>query len=188
MKSCPEYEEFLLLDAYGELDPRSKSLWGAHLASCRACKEESRRMLQMVATVKETLTPPPLTAHAGERLVKAVRESANEAGDSAWPLWGSVWQWFCRPWRFSTALATACVFAVLVSLLSLGPFQGLFHRNGTPGQEAVQTLGSEDVEIINHLDFLRQLDSLQRLVQTLDEPDGDPVPEPTSNSRGMESS
>ncbi len=182
MRCCPEYEELLFLDTYGELDPGSRSRWKAHLASCPACKEESLRMLRLVARVKETLTPPPLPSAASTAWIRMARESLI-AESPAWS-W-RVRQWFSRPWRFSTALATACVFFGLVSLLSFGPFQGIFHRHGTSGQDSLQGLGSEEeVEIINHLDLLRQLDELQRLVRTLDEPDGDtPVLEPASHAR-----
>jgi hypothetical protein len=181
MSCCQEYEELLFLDAYGELDPGSRSRWDAHLTSCPACREESHRMLRLIARVKETLTPPPLPSTSGNAWARAARRSLVEGR----PTWSwRVRQWFSRPWRFSTALATACVLVGLVSLLSLGPFHGFFHRPGSSAQDPLQGLGSEEVEIINHLDLLKQLDDLQRLVQTLDAPDGDtPVPEPASHVR-----
>lgn len=190
MKGCPEYEEFLLLDIHQELDTSSRARWMTHLASCPACKEEALRMRQVVGKVKEHLTPPPLALNAQEGLVRAVCKSVNADGRVVWSWWSLAWAWFSRPWRFSTALVTVCVFAALISLFTLGNFQELLYRNGSSGQEAPQGLASEEVEIIQNLDLLKQLDSLQRLVQTLDdEPDGDPsLPEPTSNSRGAETS
>lgn len=189
MKGCPEYEELLLLDIHQELDTSSRARWMTHLASCPACKKEALRMGQVVGKVKEHLTPPPLASNAKEGLVRAVRKSVNAEGRGAWPSWSLAWGWFSRPWRFSTALATVCVFAALISLFTLGNFQELLYRNGSSGQETPQGLVSEEAEIIQNLDLLKQLDSLQILVQTLDEPDGDPTPpEPTSNTRGAEKS
>jgi hypothetical protein len=181
MSCCPEYEELLFLDTYGELDPDSRSRWNAHLASCPACKEDSLRLLRLVARVKETLTPPPLPLAASQAWIRSARESLLAES----PTWSwRIRQWFSGPWRSSTALATVCVFFALVSLLSFGPFQGISHRHGTSGQDPLQGLRSEEEEIINHLDLLSQMDNLQRLVQTLDEPNGDiPVPEPASHAR-----
>lgn len=189
MKGCPEYEEILLLDLYGELDPGPHARWRSHLAACPACEAEMQRMRQLVGEVRVRLTPPPLGTEATDRLVRAARESLVTGRKSAWSGWSTGWRWLSGPWRFSTALATVCLFAALISVFTLGNFQGFLHQNGSSGQERGQKLAPEELEIIRNLDLLKQFDSLQRLVQTLDEPDGDSrLPEPAPSFRGVEKS
>lgn len=181
MNICPEYKEILFLDIYGELDSISRSKWQAHLKGCAVCKKEYTRMIGLVGRVREIMTPPPLAPPETRSLIKAVRaemihgeERKSRAG------------WLSRHWRFSPALATACVFAAMISIWSLGTFDSFLNKDRSLGKEYWQELRAEDVEIIRNFDLLKQMDSVEKLVHTLDEPEDDRfVPEVDSKTQGM---
>lgn len=181
MNSCPEYKEILLLDIYGELDSVSRPKWQAHLKVCAVCRREHKRMLSLVGRVTETMTPPPLTDAESRSLTKAVRaemikgREKKSKGGRLSPLW-----------RVSPALATACVFAAIVSIWSLGTFDSFFRTEENAGKDYSQSIRAEEMEIIKNLDLLTQMDSVEKLVHTLDELEEDPsVPESDSTTQGM---
>jgi len=181
MNSCPEYKEILFLDIYGELDSVSRSKWQAHLKECAVCRNEHTKMLNLVGRVKETMTPPPLTGAESRLLTKAVRAEMIQ-GRERKPKAG----WFSQHWRVTPALATACVFAAIISIWSLGTFDSFLNKERTVGKDYSQSIRAEDMEIIKNLDLLTQMDSVERLVHTLDEPEEDPpMPEPDSKTQGM---
>lgn len=183
MNGCPEYKEILFLDVYGELDSESRSEWESHLSACAVCKEEHFRMLRLVERMKEVMSPPPLAQKDSDRMVKAVRGGVRQSDGRK--IRGG-WQWLIRPWRAGPAIATACVFAAIISIWSLGTFDSFFSRDRISGKDSLQGMRPEDAEIINHLDLLKQMDSVEKLVHTLDEPEEEPpAPEATSNNQGM---
>lgn len=185
MKNCPKYEEMLFLDVYGELDSSSRSEWQSHLRACPLCREEYERMHRLVHRVKATMPPSFLSQAETDTLVRAVREDLDPMKSKKWSF---GWQWLRRPWTLTPALATACVFAVFISLLSRGAFDTVFDKYMDPREEPWQkTVQAEDLEIIMNLDLLKQMDSLQKLVQSLDEPENDqqPNPETTPDTQGM---
>lgn len=183
MSSCPEYKEILFLDIHGELDPGSRPRWQSHLRTCAACQQERLRMMQLVGKMKGVMSPPSLTREDRDGMVRALRAGMGpregkrgEAGR---------WAWLSRPWRISPALVSACVFAAIISIWSLGSFDSFFKGDGVSGKDPLQGMRAEDEEIIRNLDLLKQLDSVERLVNTLDEPEEDPPPpERTSTVEG----
>jgi hypothetical protein len=183
MNDCPEYKEILLLDIYGELDSESRSKWQSHLKKCGVCQEERSRMMRLMGKMKGVMSPPPIALRDTEGLVKAVRAEVRQSKQPGirWP-----WEWLSRPWRIGPALATACVFAAIISIWSLGTFDSFFGRDPISGKDFLQEMRPEEAEIIRNLDFLEHMDSVEKLVQTLDEPEEDPpAPEGTSNTQGM---
>ena len=183
MNCCPEHKETLLLGIYGELDSESSARWQIHLDACRACREERFRMLGLVGSLREVMSPPPLSWGESEALTRAVRIRLGR-GRANRGHWG--WQWLARPWRIGPALATACLFAAIVSIWSLGAFDSFLSRERTGAKDVMQEIRPEDAEIISNLDLLRQLDSVEKLVRTLDGPDEEsPPPEGTTNTQGM---
>lgn len=183
MKSCAEYKEILFLDLYGELDPASRSKWLAHLRECAACKEEHARMLGLVGKVKEVMAAPPLIHTESQTLIKAVRAEMIQGEERKFKA-----GWLSRHWRFSPALATACVFAAIISIWSLGTFDSFLNNERNAAKESSQEMRAEDLEIIKNFDLLKQMDSVEKLVHMLDEPEDDPSPpEPDSKTQEMTS-
>jgi hypothetical protein len=183
MNSCPEYKDALLLDIHGELDSESRSRWRLHLDACAACREERLRTMRLMGRLREVMNPPPLSWGDSEALAKAVRAQISGSPSKRSH---AGWQWLARPWRVGPALATACLFAAIVSIWSFGAFDSFLSRERIGGKDPLQEMRPEDAEIIRNLDLLRQMDWVEKLVRTLDDPDEDPPsPEGTTNTQGM---
>ena len=103
MKSCPEYEEMVVLDAHGELASSARAVWETHLRTCRACREERLRLLKMLGGLKETLRHPAIPQGQSESLVKSVRASLSRDKKTA-----KGWREFFsgRPLRLMPAMAS----------------------------------------------------------------------------------
>lgn len=183
MNGCTDFKEILFLDIYGELDSESRSKWQFHLSTCAACKQERFRMMRLVENLKEVMSSPPLALGEREGMVRAIRAGMRRREERrSRPGW---WGWLSRPWRVGPALATACVFAAILSIWSLGSFDSFYGKDRISGKDSLQGMRAEDEEIIKNLDLLSQMDSVEKLVNTLDEPEEDPAaPEGTSNTHG----
>ncbi|MEW6668592.1 MAG: hypothetical protein AB1512_25550 [Thermodesulfobacteriota bacterium] len=174
MKSCPEYEEMVVLDAHGELDPSGHAACGAHLQTCRACREAHLRLQRMLGGLKETMRHPALTPGQTESLVKSVRASlSGERGAAAW--WRDLF--FGRPWRLMPAMASLCVLVIALYIFGLRTVEGPNRIQTDSDSRPWGELRSEDLEIIKNLDLLKEMEWVQRLVQAIDETDnGTPTP------------
>jgi len=181
MSTCAEYMEILFLDIYGELDSVTRSKWETHLSECATCKQEYTRMLSLVGKVKEVMTPPPLPEADAQSMIRTVRAEMIHGEERR-----SKPGWLSQSWRLSPALATACVFAAIISIWSVGSFDSHLNKDRNPGKEYSQGVRVEDLEIIQNLDILKQMDSVEKLVHALDEPEEDtPTPESDSKPQGM---
>jgi hypothetical protein len=182
MEACHEYKETLLLDLCEDLDSRARSAWEAHLKICAGCRDERARVLRLLGRVKETLSPPPLTQGQTETLIKAVRSELREKREARW--WGAFL--LGRPSQFVPAMATLCVMVIAFSIFGLQTLHTPSSIPTAPDQKAEEELAEEDLEILQHLDLLRDMDWVHKLVQVIDETDSDvPISETDSNTQGM---
>ena len=182
MEVCSDYKETLLLDVYGEMDATALSAWEAHLKTCAGCREERFRMLRLIGRVKETMNPPPPAPGQSDALIRAVRSDFVERNEAKW--WGG--HFLGRPSRFVPSLAALCVFVIALSIFGLQTLYTPSTIQISPEHKALEEPGAEDLEIIEHLDILMNMDLLDKLVQAVDETDGDrPAPEIPQNSQGM---
>lgn len=173
MKSCPEYEEMVVLDAHGELDPGARTAWETHLRTCRACQDERLRLLGMLGRVQEDLRAPAVTEAQTQSLLRSVRRSlpAEKKASARWTefLLG-------RPLRFMPAMASLCVLVIAFFLFSLRGPEGPTLTQPESDSKPWGELRAEDLEIIRNMDLLRDMDWVQRLVQAIDETDdGTPI-------------
>jgi hypothetical protein len=182
MEACPECKETLLLDVCGELDSKASSVWEAHVKTCAGCREERVRMLRLIGRMKETMSPPPLTPRQTETLIRAVRSDLREHKEARW--WGGLV--LGRPSRLLPAMATFCVLVIALSVFGLRTLHTPSGIQSAPDQKAGEELVAEDLEVIEHLDLLKDMDWVHRLVQVIDETDSDvPDSETHSHTQGM---
>ena len=178
MRSCPEYEEMIVLDAHGELDSNARAACETHLQTCAACREERLRLLKMLGGVKETLRHPAIPQEQSERLVRSVRASLSREKKAA----GGWREFFLgRPFRLMPAMASLCVLVIALYVFGLSPVGGPTRIQTDSDSKPWGELKAEDVEIIKNMDLLREMDWVQRLVQAIDEADDGP---PTSKMPG----
>jgi hypothetical protein len=168
MKSCPEYEEMIVLDAHGELDSSAHAAYETHLETCGACREERLRLLKMLGGVKETLRHPAIPQAQSESLARSVRESLSREHKGA-----GGWResFFGRPLRLMPAMASVCVLVIALYIFGLKPVQGPTRIQTEPDSKPWGELKAEDLEIIKNMDLLKEMDWVQRLVHAIDETD-----------------
>jgi len=187
MQTCRNHNETLMLDVLDELtDPRVRRDWEGHLASCSGCRTEKARMLHLLGRVRASGSPPELSDAEAQRMAGAVsREIRNRPGRVSRFGWS---------FRIVPALAAACVLIITV-------MAGYWLQDSFFGGERVADLSSElqleapDLDVVKHLDLLRDMDTIEKLIQIVDIPDngqtpGEPNPEtqgtqPDGNSHGV---
>jgi hypothetical protein len=160
MQACQHRNETLLLDVLGELgDPRMRRDWEEHLAGCDGCRRERAAMLSLLGKVKQAGMPPELSAEQADAMAKAV----------GWKLRNERIQpprQTGRRFRFLPVFASAC--AVIVVL-----FAGYLLQDRLSGRDN-DVATSADLEVIKHLDLLKDMDTIEKLIQVVDIPDDMP--------------
>lgn len=179
MQACRNHSETLMLDVLNELtDPQVRRDWEGHLASCSGCRTEKGRMLHLLWQIRESGSPPELSDAEAQRMAGAVsREFRNRSGRVS----GSGWSF-----RLVPALAAACVLVITV-------MAGYWLQESYFGAGRVGDLASEprldppDLDVVKHLDLLRDMDTIEKLIQIVDIPDNGLAPgEPNPETQGAQ--
>jgi hypothetical protein len=150
----------LLLEIHGELDDRARPELEAHLRECRGCRNERERLSAFLQEIREAAEPPELSARETRAMVAAVRKRWKDRPVG----------WFERLRRGGRLrfipIAAAASAALIVGFLAHRTFtlQGGF--GDSVGQQQVT---QQDLEVIRHLDLLKDLDAIQKLVRVVDE-------------------
>ena len=174
MQACRNHNETLMLDVLGELtDPRVRRDWEGHLASCSGCRAEKARMLHLLGQVRASGSPPELSDAEAQRMAGAVcreiRNRPNRVSRFGWSF------------RLIPAIAAACV--LIITVMAGYWFQDSFFGAGRVFELASEPqLAAPDLDVVKHLDLLRDMDTIEKLIQTVDIPDnglspGEPNPE-----------
>jgi len=165
MAVCSKMKRDLLLYIHGALDDRDRAELESHLRECKDCRDERARLTALLGRIRETSQPQELSASETDEIVSGVhrRLKAKPAGWLKHVFSGSHFP-------LIPVAAAACM-AVIVSLFAYQTFN-TERRLGNPAQQQ-QQLTQQEVEIIRHLDLLRNMDTIQRLVQIVDETDKD---------------
>ena len=162
MKNCPDYQETLWLDVHGELDAKDRPAWEEHLKTCAACREERERMRHLMTQIKDEMPLPVLSNEKARTLSRSIkRRLGAETSETSW------WRRFVNtPNRFVPALAAAMLVVLAVTWFSRDLFRSptvLINR------EQENKMAVNDGEVIRNLELLEEMDTLQKLVQALDQ-------------------
>jgi anti-sigma factor RsiW len=167
-KACRNHNETLMLDVLGELhDPRMRSEWERHLRVCDSCRRERSRTLQLLGKVREAGMPAELSAAQMDAMAGAVgwrlrNERLARPQKTGWRL----------PWV--PALAAACALLVVVAF-------GYRFKDRWAGPEAggeiSAELPAEELDIIKHLDLLKDMGTIEKLIHVVDLPSDGPAPD-----------
>ena len=164
MKACPEHEETLWLDVYGELDPHERPAWEKHLEACENCRRERKQLALMLQTMRVNTPSPTLSREETLALASSIARKLREEREETW--WRK--RLFGIPNSLIPALTVACILIVAL---------GWFSMKGLRGPSSMMHLNSEermlakDLDVIKNLDMLEEMDTLQRLVQVVDNGD-----------------
>jgi len=195
MNGCKDYQKALILDVFGELDPDELPDWAAHMATCPGCRAERERLRRLMDQVKTTAKPEPLTEHEAARMRARLHWTLNNA-DRASRLKEKI------PVRYRFLFRPAWAAGILLGLvLAVGgvPWKQAFF---TPPMDADNTaptstamVPAQDQEVLENLDFLKDLDTIRKLVHVVDQNDNEGTPSdnadtpqsPVSSDLGTES-
>jgi anti-sigma factor RsiW len=179
MQVCRNHNETLMLDVLDELtDPEVRRNWESHLTSCSGCRTEKAQMLHLLGQVRVSGSPPELSDAEAQRMAGAVnREILNRPGRVSRSGWS---------FRLVPAFAAACVLIITV-------MAGYRLQNSFFGAGRVSDLASEaqlelpDLDVVKHLDLLRDMDTIEKLIQIVDIPDNGLAPdEPNPETQGTQ--
>jgi len=164
MEACQDFKEKLILDAHGELDQTERFALEGHLRRCATCRRERERLVHLLDQIKEAVPAPELTPAQASELTgfisKKVREKKVKNWWQKWDVTGGH--------RLIPALAAACLIIVALGWFSL---KGLKHSPSPQpllSQNGEVSLITEDMEIIENLEFLEEMDILDKLVERVD--------------------
>jgi hypothetical protein len=175
--ACRSQNETLMLDVLGELhDANARRMWEEHLGACGGCRRERARMLQLLGKVREAGMPPELRADRADSMAAAVgwrlrNERLGRPGKTG------------RRLRLVPALAAGCAFMLMVAV-----GYRLQDRLFGPEEESDITaeLQTQDLEIIKHLDLLKDMDTIEKLIHVVDFPANGQAPdEAAPESQGV---
>ncbi len=168
MRGCKDFEKTLMLDVFGELTPDEYSRWSLHTKECDLCAAERRRLAKMLKIIKTVGMPEPISESEAARLSAHVRWALNNKERVTFserkPSLGRSFGW--KPaWAFGLVLTVALLTG------------GLYWRMSPYGTDSMNTsvttstISTEDQEVVENLDFLKDLDTIRKLVSVVDQED-----------------
>jgi predicted anti-sigma-YlaC factor YlaD len=180
MQACRNLNETLMLDVMGELtDLRARRDWEKHLDDCDGCRRERAQMIQLLGKLKKAGTPPELPAdraaamanHVGWRLRNERIGHQSKTG---------------RRFRLVPVLAAACAL-IVIGLIGYRMQNRFFDAGSGSDLTAGLQLPQQDLEVIKHLDLLKDMDTIEKLVHVVDASgNGQAPPETNPETQGMQ--
>jgi hypothetical protein len=167
MKSCSGYQEMLFLDVYGELNPAERRAWENHLGSCEHCRKEKEQLVRLLQTIKTVLPTPTLSPDKIAEDVRSIQKKLREEANLPW--WRKVG--FFLPQRLIPALTTACLLLIIVSWFGLKEFRKFDMLSPSSQTISEEQINRDDLDVVANLDFLKEMDDVEKLVKHLDETD-----------------
>jgi hypothetical protein len=168
--SCSRYREALCLEVCGALEPEQRPALEAHLQQCQKCRIEKKKLQAAYRLAAQTPPAPKLSAEATRRMARDITRRLQDQSASASHrrLSGAYRRWV-------PLLAAACLLLAVFGWLELSGHA----PGGDPGGplNASQSLSQEermllkDLKVIRNLEMLEQMDSLQKLVHVIDQPE-----------------
>jgi anti-sigma factor RsiW len=167
MKPCPDFKEKLMMDAYGELQPKDRFVLDRHLKGCEGCRRERDRLAQLLERIKETMPSPEIPQALSREMSGSIIKNLKEKQEKTW--WRKL-RW-TGGYRTIPAFAAACLIVFVIGWFSFktmsqsSPSRTMFTQGSEP-QPVVK-----DIEVIENLEFLEDMDILNKLVERVDERD-----------------
>ena len=178
MKTCSDYQEILFLDVYGELNLYERRVWENHLSICEHCRNEREQLVRLLQTIKTALPAPMLSQDNMAGYVREIQGKLRDEGNLPW--WRKLR--FGLPQRLIPALTTACLLLIIVSWFGVKEFRkfGIFAKSSPTISE--EQINRNDLEVVKNLDFLQEMEDVEKLVKHLDKTDfQSPSTQPKNN-------
>lgn len=168
MKPCADHRKTLMLDIYGELGQEERPVWEAHLKTCEACRRERLRMQGLLGNLKGVMGPPGLSSRQVGEGIQTVRKRLMDARKVPW--WRKVMS--VRPAMLVPAAVAFCALLLAVTMVDMETLKTSIGIRTASAPGGIEQLGSEDLEVIENMDLLREMESLGKLVRAVDDANG----------------
>jgi hypothetical protein len=161
---CPKYEKMLLSDVTGELDDKLRFSWQSHLKICADCRREKEMLLTMMERIKYASPSPSLSVADANAMVAQInhRLAVKRKQPSLFA------QWIQAHRRLIPAATAVCLLLIAVGIFWPDYSTQQFGRQAMNTPVLEETIGPEEIDIITNFELLRELDSLEKLVQVVD--------------------
>ena len=167
MKSCPEHQETLWLDAYGELAEGERAAWEKHLEICDTCRLERQRLLKLIDLAKEVTPSPALSPAESQVLQDRINRTLRGDFEESW--WRK--RLFGITPRPIPTLVAASLLLVVLGWFGLKQFQPPPSVRTASSLDWKEEMIAKDIEIIENLELLEQMDVLEKVVHVVDQHD-----------------
>ena len=164
MKACPDHKETLWLDVYGELGPHERPAWEKHLETCEGCRREREQMALVLQRVKASMPSPALSREEADALASSLARKLKEEREETW--WRK--RPFGMPHRFIPALAAACALIVALGWFGMKGLRSPFSMRSISHLNSEEQVLARDLDVVKNLELLEEMDTLQKLVQLVD--------------------
>lgn len=167
MRTCQDFSETLMLDIYGELSPENRPPWEKHLEICEDCRQERQRIIKLIRLIRKEMRATELSEGDEASLLRSISNHLRSRSSLPW--------FKRRIWGLPLSPLPALAAAVLL-VLGLG-FLALQEPNRTLVTQTVVKPGSEEqmmvqqLEILENLDFLKEMETITKLVKVVDHRD-----------------
>ncbi len=159
MKGCRDHQKTLWMDIFNELRPSERREWERHLDGCESCRAEKRRGLRMITMARRTRPRQSLSGAAVQRIARrSMARSGCQTGKARRPGFAPA-RFPLLPFRQWAAGAAALLLLAVLAWWNVGPDVAV---------RQAPVLSDKEVEVIEHLDLLREMDALQKLVKRVD--------------------
>ena len=165
MQPCEHLKENLTLYTYGELDPVPSREVENHLKSCEGCRQEHRRLSTILAKVKETGAAPQLSPLEARAMASDIRRKLKAGPRRTW------WQPYLDLTPSRLIPAAVMTAALIIAVAVIG-YLNLSKTTGIPpvsmNQNEELMLSDKDLEILDNLELLKEMESIQKLSRLVD--------------------
>ncbi len=183
MEACHHQKKNLVLYAYGELDSNTGKEIENHLEKCKFCRSEHQQLLSLLGNIRETVSSPELSAKQVNSLVTHIKwKLKDRPKEKGWRRYLDF-----RPAHMLPAVATACVLIIAAGIIGYVKFNDTNEFQPIAVQQNKELMLSDtDLEIVKNLEFLKEMDAIQKLSQVVDlNGEINPPGELDNETRGM---
>ena len=167
MEPCPDYKEKLIMDAHGELEQKDRFTLERHLKECEGCRQERDQLARLLERIKETLPSPEVSRVFSWEMTGSILRELKKKKKKDW--WRKL-RW-TGGYRAIPALAAACLILFAIGWFGIKTLDRSSPSQTMLTQGSKHQLAGEDIDVIQNLEFLEDMDVLNKLVERVDERD-----------------
>lgn len=165
MEACHHQKKNIVLFAHGELDSNSGKEIENHLARCTSCRTEYQQLLSLLGNIRETVSSPELSPNQVNSLVTNIKWQLKDRQKEKW--WRRYLEF--RPAHMIPAIATACILIMTAGIIGYLKFNDTNEFQPVAIQQNEESMLSDtDLEIVKNLEFLKEMNAIQKLSQVVD--------------------